>query len=182
MRIGDMTFLVGHPPCMIPHNLRLRAERNGLICRGIASTLLVAWMKRLVSHRLRGEEAMLDGVLLLTGGLLLGLYAAHELAPTWWATAAALLRRFATVSPPRPATLREAVLVPDQDRSSAIGTGPRPTQPSGALAPERKTRRVVIVVAPLAVMALAFALRMVKITESPYGFFCDEASNALDAY
>ena len=125
---------------------------------------------------------MLDGVLLLTSGLLLGLYAAHELAPTWWATAAALLRRFATVSPPRPATLREAVLVPDQDRSSAIGTGPRPTQPSGALAPERKTRRVVIVVAPLAVMALAFALRVVKITEAPYGFFCDEASNALDAY
>src|SRR5207248_652522 len=57
-----------------------------------------------------------------------------------------------------------------------------PTQPSGALVPESKTRRVMIVVAPLAVTALAFALRVVKITEAPYGFFCDEASNGLDAY
>ncbi len=36
--------------------------------------------------------------------------------------------------------------------------------------------------APLAILVLALALRVVNNTESPYGFFCDEASNALDAY
>src|SRR2546423_783530 len=139
-------------------------------------------MQSCVSHRLRGEEAMLNGLLLLPIGLLLGLYAAHELAPTWWATAVALLRHFATVSPPLPAALREAVHVPGEGSSSAIGRAVGPTQLGGAVAPETTTMRVASVVAPLAVLALAFALRVVKMTASPYGFFCDEASNALDAY
>ncbi len=33
-----------------------------------------------------------------------------------------------------------------------------------------------------AILVLALALRVVNITGSPYGFFCDEASDALDAY
>jgi hypothetical protein len=34
----------------------------------------------------------------------------------------------------------------------------------------------------VAIVALAFALRMINLTGVPYGFFCDEASPALDAY
>src|SRR2546423_10163725 len=118
-------------------------------------------MQSFVGYNHRGEEAMLNGFLLLPLALLLALSAAHAPAPTWWATAVALLRRFATVSPPLPAALREAVHVPGEGSSSAIGRAAGPTQPGGAVAPETTTMRVASVVAPLAVLALGFAPRAV---------------------
>ena len=36
--------------------------------------------------------------------------------------------------------------------------------------------------APLAIVILALALRVINLTGSPYGFFVDEASNGIDAY
>jgi len=97
-------------------------------------------------------------IALILIALGLSIYAAHELAPRLWSALIAALQ-------PRSASAPILAL----------------------LASERRARtpwdaRALVVWAPLAIVGLAFVLRVINLTGSPFGFFCDEASNGLDAY
>jgi 4-amino-4-deoxy-L-arabinose transferase-like glycosyltransferase len=122
---------------------------------------------------------MLEALILLAIAALLGLYAVRELAPARWAAGMGKLRRLAVLLPPPPEGALRAPEAIAQDGSVAGATlaGPPPgDRPSQGMA------AAVTTWAALAIVALAFALRVIQLTGSPYGFFCDEASNALDAY
>jgi 4-amino-4-deoxy-L-arabinose transferase-like glycosyltransferase len=114
-------------------------------------------------------------------------YGLHELAPERWASAVATLRRFVVVTPPLATAPADATRkrVP---RAAGDGGSPPATleergpRPMATPAPEGMEGTLLTRWAPLAIVVLAFALRVIDITGSPYGFFCDEASNALDAY
>jgi 4-amino-4-deoxy-L-arabinose transferase-like glycosyltransferase len=122
---------------------------------------------------------MLETLILLALAALLGLYAVHEPAPARWAAGLWKLRRLAVTSPPPSQGAvreREAVM---RDVPSA-GAGMSVTQP--AAPSSRQAMVAVIMWAAVAIVALAFVLRVIQLTDVPYGFFCDEASPALDAY
>src|SRR2546423_1411962 len=74
--------------------------------------------------------------------------------------------------------VREREAAPlDRPVAGATLAGPQPWD-----IPSQGMAAAVATWAALAIVALAFALRVIQITGSPYGFFADEASNALDAY
>jgi len=114
-----------------------------------------------------------DGnVILLLLGILLVVYAAYKLLPVPWASRfAATVQHFIALGMRRPTTkpLTTTATVPQT---------PGLTTEIEALTDTRVFRLWV----PLAIVGLAFGLRAINLTGSPFGFFCDEASNALDAY
>src|SRR5205085_3218038 len=122
---------------------------------------------------------MLETLILLAIAALLGVYAVHELAHTRWAAGLWKLRRLAVLSPPpsEGAMRGGEAIAQDGSVTDATLAGPQPWD-----IPSQGMAAAVTTWAALAILALAFALRVIQITRSPYGFFCDEASNALDAY
>ena len=100
---------------------------------------------------------MVETSVLLVIAVLLVLYSVRELSPEAWRPGTHWLRQ-----PSGPTSLKTTVAV--------------------ATAPSLTTSRVLTLWAPLAVVTGAFVLRIVQLTGVPYGFFCDEASPALDAY
>src|SRR5690349_4272195 len=116
---------------------------------------------------------MLPTLLLIIAAMGLALYALHELAPDRWTGVVGGLRG-ATLAPPHLATPRAGG--PAQPTAgSAVST-------ADVRAGGRSVARTMALWAPLAVVALALVVRLVNLTGVPYGFFCDEASPALDAY
>src|SRR5579875_3148831 len=116
---------------------------------------------------------MLQALVLIALAVALMLYALYELAPDRWTWVVSGLRG-ATLAPPRSAIPR-AVGQAQPTANSAVGT-------VDARARERTVARTIALWAPLAIVALALVVRLVNLTGVPYGFFCDEASPALDAY
>lgn len=132
----------------------------------------------------RGQESdlMPEALPILALSVVFGLYAIHELAPDALARAAGRLRRSIRMSPGG-AGLRSTIRAVIQAQSSRdVRAMPATATVAGSAASTWLDSRALILWAPLAIVALAFALRVYQVTYSPYGFFCDEASNALDAY
>jgi len=115
----------------------------------------------------------LDGnVILLLLGVLLGVYAVYEFLPVpRTSKLATTVQSFVAPGIRRPTTR------PLAERATF------PQTPSVTTNVEARTdTRVFRLWLPLAIVGLAFGLRAIDLTGSPFGFFCDEASNALDAY
>ena len=111
----------------------------------------------------------MEPLILLVVAVGLGGYALHELAPGQWASAVRGLRvslARPTEAPAHSTVTGHSVMETQSEKLGALGRYPW----------------LLTLAAPTAIVALAFALRVVKLTGSPLGFFCDEASNALDAY
>src|SRR5436309_4211404 len=113
---------------------------------------------------------MLEALILLAIAALLGLYAVRELAPARWAAGMWQLRRLAVVSPPpsEGAVREREAHARDGATAGATLAGPQPWD-----IPSQGMAATITTWAALAIMALAFALRVIQITGSPYGFFCD---------
>jgi 4-amino-4-deoxy-L-arabinose transferase-like glycosyltransferase len=113
---------------------------------------------------------MLNPWLLLLVAVGLLLYATHELAPTFWASAMGRLRqRLGAALGDVPLSAARAETLTEPASSLASAHVPVPS-------------RLLALWVPLVIVALALVLRVIDLTGSPFGFFCDEASNGLDAY
>jgi len=99
---------------------------------------------------------MFETPVILAFAALLALSSLRELSPQAWGAGARWLRQ-----PNGPTTLKT---------TAALATAPSLT-----------TSRVLTLWVPLAVVTGASILRVVQLIGVPYGFFCDEASPALDA-
>jgi len=120
---------------------------------------------------------MVQALILLALAVALILYALHELAPGRWPSVVGSLRG-TVLAPPRPQVQRSPLRGDDHGATSALRSGALPAGQTG----HDTAGRLLALWAPLAVIALALLLRVIDLTGSPFGFFCDEASNGLDAY
>lgn len=112
-------------------------------------------------------------LILIVLAVALIVYALHEIVPDRWLSVVGSLRGTALTTP-----RSSARHVPMQSDEPAM---PFPTVPTPR-ADQGTASRVLTLGAPLVIVALALFLRVIDLTGSPFGFFCDEASNALDAY
>lgn len=119
---------------------------------------------------------MVETLILLVIAVALGLYALRELAPRQWA---ALYRPRRGTSAASSSTAAGVVL---EDAGGAVLGREWAAPPAAAMPLLGARSRVLALWAPLVIVALAFALRVVNLTGVPFGFFCDEASPTLDAY